>query len=185
MRTRPRTSVVTDAFTLHDPRVDMIKIIGIDPGLADTGVGILQGDRLKVVGWAYGAIHTTKTETLSRRLHHIFTKLQGVLEKERPDLAVVEDVFSLPRYPKSGITLGQVTGVILLACAMAGVPVREIAVREAKRALTGNGNADKRQLEKAVREHLNTDQPIGSSHASDALGLALLGLFRYCDEREL
>lgn len=157
----------------------MIKIIGIDPGLASTGVGVLQGHRLEVKGYAYGAIHTPKTKPLTWRLHHIFSRVTRVLEKETPHLMVVEDVFSLQKYPKSGITLGKVTGVILLAGAMAGVPVREIPVRAAKRALTGNGNASKIQLERAVREYLKIDAPIKPDHASDALGLALLGLFRY------
>jgi crossover junction endodeoxyribonuclease RuvC len=167
------------------PRNDMVKIIGIDPGLASTGVGVLQGTRLDVKGYAYGTIQTPKTKPLPWRLHHIYTKISQVLEKESPHLMVVEDVFSLQQYPKSGITLGQVTGVILLAGAMTDVPVKQIPVREAKRALTGNGNATKSQLEKAIREYLKIDAPIKPDHASDALGLALLGLFRYCDNGQL
>lgn len=93
---------------------------------------------------------------------------------------VVEDVFSLERYPKSGILLGKVTGVILLAGAHAGVPVIEIPVRESKKILSGNGNAGKEQLEKAVRNHLGHGEQIRPFHASDALALALIGLFRYC-----
>jgi len=94
---------------------------------------------------------------------------------------VVEDIFSLQKYPKSGITLGKVTGVILLAGNQLDLPVIEIQVREAKQILTGNGNASKIQLESAVRHFLNLTTPIRPYHASDAIGLALIGLFRYRD----
>ena len=91
---------------------------------------------------------------------------------------VVEDIFSLNRYPKSGITLGKVSGVVLLAGVQVDVPTAEVPVREAKQILTGNGNAAKSQMEKAVRSLLNATVPIKPDHASDALALALIGLFR-------
>ena len=155
-----------------------MKVLGIDPGLAETGIGIVRGNDLRVDGFAYGSIATSKAWAQSRRLEVIYTKLRGVLEKEMPDLMVVEDVFSLEKYPKSGILLGKVAGVILLAGCHINVPIKEIPVREAKQVLTGNGNASKRQLEKAVRHVLKLKDPIRPFHAADALGLALIGLFR-------
>lgn len=155
-----------------------MKVLGIDPGLADTGVGIVHGTGLSVKGFAFGSITTSAKADQSKRLETIYTKLQGVLRREMPDLMVVEDVFSLEKYPKSGIVLGKVTGVILLAGCHINVPIQEIPVREAKQVLTGNGNATKAQLEKAVRHVLNLQNPIRPYHASDALGLALIGLFR-------
>ena len=92
---------------------------------------------------------------------------------------VVEDIFSLKKYPKAGISLGKVTGVILLAWFQNNVPTFEVPVREAKQVLTGNGNASKNQLEKAVRRELNLTTPIRPYHASDALALALIGLYRH------
>ena len=148
-----------------------MKVLGIDPGLAETGIGIVRGNDLEVDGFAYGSIATSRQWAPSRRLETIYTKLRGVLEKEMPDLMVVEDVFSLEKYPKSGILLGKVTGVILLAGCHINVPIKEIPVREAKQVLTGNGNADKSQLEKAVRKRLKLSEAIRPSHASDALGL--------------
>jgi len=102
-----------------------------------------------------------------------------VLKDEKPDLMIVEDVFSLQKYPKSGITLGKVIGVVLLSSFQSNIPVLEIPVREAKKILTGNGNADKGQLEKAVRRLLNHPERIRPDHSSDALALALIGLYRY------
>lgn len=155
------------------------KIIGVDPGLASTGVGIVWGDGLKVEGYSYGSIHTSKESPEAQRLGHIFSKLTAVLKDEKPDIMIVEQAFSLDKYPKSGITLGKVTGVILVAGFMAEIPVKEVPVREAKQILTGNGNADKIQLEKSVRHTLKLANPIRPYHASDALALALIGLFRF------
>lgn len=152
--------------------------MGIDPGLAETGIGIVKGRRLQVDSFAYGLITTASQTSLPRRLEHIYGQLGAVLQQERPDLLVLEDVFSLASFPKSGITLGKVIGVIMLAACQSGVEVVEIPVREAKQVLTGNGNARKEQLEKAVRHHLRTSEPLRPFHISDALALALIGLFR-------
>lgn len=156
-----------------------IKVLGIDPGLAATGVGVASGDGKRVRHYAYGTIKTDSRDTQAVRLMHIYSRLEVLLKTEAPDLLVVEDIFSLDKYPKSGITLGKVCGVILLAGQQAGLQTIEIPVREAKQVLTGNGNAGKEQLEKAVREALGASTPIRPYHASDALGLALIGLFRY------
>lgn len=155
-----------------------MKVLGIDPGLAETGIGIVSGRDMRVDGFAFGSIATSKEWTQSRRLEVIYTKLCSLIEKEMPDLVVVEDVFSLEKYPKSGILLGKVSGVILLAGCHINVPIKEVPVREAKQVLTGNGNASKSQLEMAVRHVLNLENPIRPFHAADALGLALIGLFR-------
>lgn len=157
----------------------MIKIIGIDPGLSDTGIGIVTGEGLRVSGYSYGTVSTSKDVPLPGRLAKIYSRLYAILNDEKPDLMVVEDVFSLNSYPKSGILLGKVSGVILLAGHQSGVRVSEVAVREAKQILTGNGNASKSQLEKSVRSKLKLNETIRPSHASDALGLALIGLYRY------
>ncbi len=157
----------------------MVKIIGIDPGLAETGVGIITGYGLKVSGYAYGNIHTSKKAPMPERLNRIFSRVLSVLESEKPQMMIVEDIFSLKDYPKSGIILGKVVGVILLGGFQTGIPVFEIPVREAKQVLTGNGNASKYQLEKAVRYQVQTELPIRPLHASDALALALIGLYRY------
>jgi crossover junction endodeoxyribonuclease RuvC len=159
----------------------MIKTIGIDPGLAATGIGIVKGTSARIDGYSYGSIHTSKQHRLPERLEQIFSKTLHVLKHEKPDLMIVEDVFSLDEYPKSGITLGKVIGVVLLAGCQVDVPVIEVPVREAKQVLTGNGKASKPQLEMAVRHLLKSDVPIRPYHASDAMALALIGLSRYYD----
>jgi crossover junction endodeoxyribonuclease RuvC len=157
----------------------MIKVLGIDPGLADTGIGIVRGSGLDVSGYAYGTVSTSRAEPTACRLEQIYTKVTRVLADEQPDLMVLEDVFSLEKYPRSGIVLGKVCGVLLLAGTQSGVPLVEVPVRQAKQILTGNGRATKDQLERAVRSALEAPTPIRPFHASDALGLALIGLFRH------
>jgi crossover junction endodeoxyribonuclease RuvC len=160
----------------------MIKIMGVDPGLAATGVGVVRGRGLHVQGYSFGCITTSSAAPLPDRLDRIFSQLLKLLSQEAPDMLVVEDVFSLKEYPKSGIALGQVSGVVMVAASRSGVCCAAIPVREAKQVLTGNGSASKIQLENAVRRHLNHPTPIRPYHASDALGLAIIGLYR-CGRR--
>ena len=157
----------------------MFKVIGIDPGLAATGIGLVSGKGLTIQNYSYGCIHTTTRVALPLRLREIYSKLQIILSTEKPDMMVVEDVFSLDKFPRSGIVLGKVSGIVLLAGAIHNIPILEIPVREAKQVLTGNGKASKSQLEKSVRSHLSLSSVIKPNHASDALGLAMIGLFRY------
>jgi crossover junction endodeoxyribonuclease RuvC len=157
----------------------MAKIVGIDPGLAETGIGVVWGTPRAAAGFAHGIIRTSKTDPQAHRLEQIYDRIRKMLEQEAPDLMLVEYIFSLGKYPKSGISLGKVAGVVLLAGAQAGVPSMEVQVREAKQVLTGNGNATKEQVEAAVRRHLNLKEPLRPLHISDALALALIGLFRF------
>ena len=156
----------------------MNTVVGVDPGLASTGIATVRGSEKRIDTFSYAHIQTESHIPLPERLHRIFSEVYRILERERPDLMVVEDVFSLEIYPKSGISLGRVSGVVLLAGCQLQVPVMEIPVREAKKTLTGNGKATKIQLEKAVRYFLNTTEPIRPYHASDAMALAIIGLLR-------
>lgn len=157
----------------------MIKVLGIDPGLADTGVGIVEGEKTRICHYSFGTIHTASEQSLPCRLNHIFSDITSLITSETPDLMVVEDVFSLKEYPASGIMLGQVTGIILLAGYRASVEVVSVPVREAKQVMTGSGNAGKKQMAESVRRMLNHAAPIRPDHATDALALAIMGLFRY------
>jgi crossover junction endodeoxyribonuclease RuvC len=157
----------------------MITVVGIDPGLAATGIAVVRGKGLTVSRYAYGVARTSPQSGLSERLNKIYTQISAFLADEKPSLMVVEDVFSLEKYPKSGITLGRVSGVILLAGCRNAIPVIQIPVREAKQILTGSGNAGKQQLEESVRRRLNHPSPIRPYHSADALSLALIGLYRW------
>ena len=157
----------------------MVKVVGIDPGLAGTGIGVIEGNRQKITGYSFGSISTEAKDPIHFRLHTIYSKILDFLCQQQPDHVVIEDIYSLEKYPGSGIMLGKVSGVLLVAAYKAGLDVAEISVREAKKIVTGNGSADKHQMERAVRNLLAHTEPIRPFHASDALGLALTGYYRY------
>ena len=157
----------------------MVKVVGIDPGLAATGIGVVRGRGIRTTGYSFGCITTAPSTALPERLGQIYSRIHRLLSSEAPDLVVIEDVFSLQEYPKSGIALGQVCGVVMLAASQCGLRCAQVPVREAKQVLTGNGNATKAQLEQAVRLRLNHPAAIRPSHAADALGLAIIGLLRW------
>jgi crossover junction endodeoxyribonuclease RuvC len=155
-----------------------MKAIGIDPGLAMTGFGIVETlpRRGKACDW--WAIRTEASSPVPLRLKIIYQELKGLLEKWRPNLLVLEEVFVLKQFPKAAIQLGEVRGVICLAAQEMGIPVVEVKPTEVKSALTGSGRADKEQIKKAIRQILRIENPLNSSHAGDALALALTGLSR-------
>lgn len=157
----------------------MIKVIGIDPGLAGTGVGVVYGEQCQVSGYSFGSIVTRPNDLIQHRLDVIYTQIFDFIREQKPDRVILEDIYSLEKYPGSGIMLGKVSGVILLAACRAGVDVEEIPVREVKKIISGNGSADKHQVERSVRHLLNHAEPIRPFHASDALALAIAGFFRY------
>ncbi|MBU8848443.1 MAG: crossover junction endodeoxyribonuclease RuvC [Desulfobacterales bacterium] len=157
----------------------MVKVVGIDPGLAGTGIGVVEGSRNEILGYSFGSISTDVKDPIHFRLHTIYSKTLDFLCEQQPDHVVIEDIYSLEKYPGSGIMLGKVSGVLLVAAYKAGLDVEEIPVRQVKKIISGNGSADKHQMERAVRNILKHDEPIRPFHASDALGLALTGYYRY------
>lgn len=154
-------------------------IAGVDPGIASTGLGIIRGCGTKIEDYAYGCIKTSSALNIESRLEMIYNRLFDFFAKYKPDILIIEDVFSLEAYPKSAIILGNVTGVILLAAKINNVRVERLSVREAKKNLSGNGASSKEQLEKTVRALLNHKDKITPYHASDALALAIVGMRRY------
>lgn len=157
----------------------MVKVVGIDPGLAGTGIGVIQGNSREILEYSFGDISTDAKDPVHLRLNTIYSKIFDFLCEQKPDCLVIEDIYSLEKYPGSAIILGKVSGVLLLAAYKAGVEVEEIAVRQAKKIVSGNGSADKFQMERCVRNILKHKEPIRPFHASDALGLALTGYYRY------
>ncbi len=155
-----------------------MKAIGVDPGLAMTGFGIVETLPLRGRACDWGAIRTEANDPVPHRLRIIYEGVKDLLEKWRPGLLVLEEVFVLKQYPKAAIQLGEVRGVIYLAAQEMEIPVIEVKPTEVKSALTGSGRADKEQIKKAIRQILRIEIPLSSSHAGDALALALTGLTR-------
>lgn len=149
-----------------------MRVLGIDPGSACTGYGVLeegQGEPRIVVS---GVIRTPKGP-LSLRLNKIFVGLEEVISTHRPDAVAVEEVFQA-RNSKSALVLGHARGVALLAAGRAGVSVFEYSTRKVKQTVTGHGNADKRQVH-SILEAMLGELP-AQLDASDALAVALCHL---------
>ena len=155
-----------------------MKAIGIDPGLAMTGFGIVETLPRGGRACDSGAVRTEANSPIPFRLKTIYNEIQRLLEKWEPGLLVLEEVFVLKQFPKAAIQLGEIRGVIYLAAQEKNILVVEVKPTEVKSALTGSGRADKEQIKKAIRQILKIEAPIGSSHAGDALALALTGLSR-------
>jgi len=155
-----------------------VKAIGVDPGLAMTGFGIVETLSRGGKACDWGTIRTEADSPTPLRIKTIYQELKGILDKWRPSLLVLEEVFVLKQFPKAAIQLGEVRGVIYLAAQEMGIPVMEVRPTEVKSALTGSGRADKEQMKKAIRQILKIENPLHSSHAGDALALALTGLSR-------
>lgn len=126
----------------------------------------------------WGTIRTEPDAPTPQRLQTIHSALRELFEKWKPGLLVIEEIFVLKQFPKAAIQLGEVRGVIYLAAQEMGITVAEVKPTEVKSALTGSGRADKEQMMKTVRQLLRIEEPIRSSHAGDALALALTGLSR-------
>ena len=152
-------------------------VLGIDPGLASTGFGAVDcsGSRTHLV--KCGFIKTSKTDEMARRLACIYEDVSHLMKTVKPDLVAVENIFSLVRYPRAGIVLGGVVGIIYLAVFQNGVAMKEISPREVKNALVGHGAANKEQVRSTVQALLQVDG-IATFHAADALAVALTAFYR-------
>jgi len=146
-------------------------IIGLDPGLACTGWGIVakSGSRLSHV--ANGQVKTDANSPLAERLVTLDRELADVILAHRPDAGAVEEVF-VNKNPQSTLKLGQARGVCLLALAKAGVPVSEYATRLVKKALVGTGGAEKAQVQ-AMLGVLLPGVKLAGADAADALAVAI------------
>ena len=155
-----------------------MKAIGIDPGLAMTGFGVVELLPRGGKACKWGTIRTEANSSVPIRLKTIYDELKKLLVQWHPDLLVVEDVFVLQQFPKAAIQLGEVRGIIYLAAEESQVPVVRVKPTEVKSALTGSGRAHKEQVKKMIQHVLGIEEPLGSTHAGDALALALTGLSR-------
>ncbi|HEX2949251.1 MAG TPA: crossover junction endodeoxyribonuclease RuvC [Armatimonadota bacterium] len=155
-----------------------MRIIGIDPGLINTGYGVLEiAEHYRLECLAAGVIHPTSTE-LSIRLLQIHQQLTEVLHEFIPDTMAMEDLFTTYAHPKTAILMGHARGVIYLAASQRGIPVTNYAPTEVKRAVTSHGRASKEQVQSMVQRLLQLPSLPTPDHVSDALSLAICHAYR-------
>jgi crossover junction endodeoxyribonuclease RuvC len=151
-------------------------VIGIDPGLAIVGYGVLQKDGRKTTAIAYDCIRTSpKGMTTPERLQEIHRRCLALFEAHRPDAVAVEKLF-FTRNITSAMSVAEVRGVILLAAAEAGVPVTEYTPNQVKQAVTGSGKAEKIQVQEMIRRLLSLPEIPRPDDVADGLAIALCHL---------
>jgi len=152
-------------------------ILGLDPGLASTGFGAIECERSSSCLLKCGYIRTSPREDIPNRLFQIHSDINHLIRALQPDLIAIENAFSLVRYPRAGILLGGVLGIIYLSVFQNNVSMLEITPKEVKNSLVGHGGADKRQVKETIKKLLNISD-LKSFHASDALAIALTAFYR-------
>jgi crossover junction endodeoxyribonuclease RuvC len=151
-------------------------VIGIDPGTAITGYGLVQDlpdGSLAIVD--YGVIETPAGMEMPVRLLDLYRGLSNILLLHQPDCGAVEKLF-FQKNVRTAISVGQGRGVVLLALAQAGLPVAEYTPLEVKQAVAGYGGADKAQVQYMVRALLNLQEIPRPDDAADALAVAICHL---------
>jgi crossover junction endodeoxyribonuclease RuvC len=147
-------------------------VLGIDPGTAATGYGVLErrGSRLRLID--YGCFETLPGHPLPERLLHIHHAVTELIETHRPRVVGVERLF-FNRNVQTAFAVGQARGAVLLAAAQAGVPVLEYGPHEVKIAVTGYGRAGKEQVQRMVQIVLGMPSLPRPDDAADALAVAI------------
>lgn len=153
-------------------RRDAIKVLGVDPGLKNTGYGILEkkGSRMAYLG--SGVIRTSPQKNFPKRLVKIQKELSQVIDKWHPDMMSIEEAIYAQNV-RIAIKLGHARAAAILAAADAGLEIFEYAPKKIKSSVTGNGRAKKEQLRYMVKNILKTDNLSKSLDESDALGAAI------------
>ena len=149
----------------------MPKLLGLDPGLGTTGWGLIQAEGNRLSHIANGQLKTETSAPLPERLADLARQLEALIADADPEGAAVEEVF-VNKNPQSTLKLGQARGVILMIAARSGMPVAEYAARLVKKAVVGNGNAEKAQVH-AMVSRLLPGAKIAGPDAADALAVAI------------
>ena len=147
-------------------------VLGIDPGTAVTGYGVVALDGRLTTLVECGVIRTNPKGSLPARLHDIHAGIRELIERHRPSIVAVEDVF-YARNVRTTVVLGHARGVILLAAALSDIPVNEMAPAEIKKAVVGTGGATKEQVQFMLTRLLRLKSVPQPSDAADGVAAAL------------
>lgn len=147
-------------------------ILGIDPGYAIVGYGVLNYDGVKFKIVEYGAITTDASMMMTYRLKSIYDDLNDVIERVNPDFMAIEELF-FNNNQKTAINVAQARGVLLLAALNHNVEVFEYTPLQVKQAVTGYGRADKNQVQQMVKLMLNLDKVPKPDDTADAIAIAI------------
>jgi crossover junction endodeoxyribonuclease RuvC len=147
-------------------------ILGVDPGTATTGYGLIEEKAGNVSLIDFGVILTKPTHTLEQRLEILYDQLSDIIDKYNPDEIAIEELFFSTNV-KTAMSVSHARGVILLATQKAGIPMSEYTPNQVKNAICGYGGADKKQVQKMVQMLLKLTEIPQPDDAADALAIAI------------
>jgi crossover junction endodeoxyribonuclease RuvC len=147
-------------------------VLGIDPGIANTGYGVVRSEGSRLDAIQYGVIETAAAAPLEQRLTEVFSDVGDLIQRFQVDAVAVEDLY-FGANVVSAMAVGQARGVVLLAAGQRGVPVRAYTPQQVKAAVCGSGRADKQQVARMVARLLGLSAPPKPDHAADALAVAV------------
>lgn len=152
-------------------------VLGIDPGIAITGFGLIQTDqRDELEPVSYGVITTPANLEDGVRLSLIYDELTSLIQRYKPQSSAVEKLF-FQKNVRTAFSVGQARGVVMLTLSQAGCPVSEYTPNEVKQSVCGYGNADKRQVQRMVQTLLQLDDIPKPDDAADALAVAICHIY--------
>ncbi len=149
-----------------------MKVLGIDPGTAACGYGIVLAGENRLMALVHGWWRTPAGERPERRLEILFDAVGELIAEHAPDAVALEESF-VGADPRVALSVGQARGAVLVACARADVPCAEYAPARVKQAVCGYGRADKSQVQRMVKALLALDELPAPHHAADALAVAI------------
>lgn len=151
------------------------RIIGIDPGLNATGYGVIEclAEGVRLVEAGVIRLPRSHGDNLPARLGRLFTDLQDVIQEFEPQAMCLEEVYAHRQYPQTSVLMGHARGVICLAARLASMPVVSFSAKRVKQSVTGNGNASKSQVQRAVQNYFCLDRVPHPPDVADALAVAL------------
>ena len=149
-----------------------MRIIGIDPGYAALGYGIVEMKGNRFIPLGYGAVTTDAKADMTGRLKDIYNALMDIISEYGPEVASVEELF-FNTNSKTALLVGQARGVAILACANSGLEIFEYTPLEIKQALVGYGRAEKRQVQAMIKTILKLESVPKPDDAADALAAAV------------
>jgi len=147
-------------------------ILGIDPGTAIVGYGLVEINSGRLQARDYGCIRTSNIEPACLRLAVIYDRLKEIISSNRPEIMAIEELF-FNKNTRTALAVGQARGVVLLAAAHSGLPVAEYTPLEVKQAVAGFGRASKDQVQRMVQVLLDLDRVPRPDDAADALAVAI------------
>jgi crossover junction endodeoxyribonuclease RuvC len=149
-----------------------MRVLGIDPGTANTGYGVVASAPGRLEALAAGVIETSPRTPLERRLADIHTRVVELIDEHEPDAVAVEDLF-FGTNARSAFAVGQARGVVLLAAGQRAIPCTAYTPQQVKGAVCGSGRANKEQVARMVTALLRLHDQPKADHTSDALAVAV------------